>query len=235
LTGEVMRHVASLVLAVLTISVSSAAAGPITTLPPDLAPGSTYFLVFVTRGETLATSSDISTYDAFVTEQANLNPELAALNTIWRAVGSTATVNAIDHVDITGPVYRVDGLQVATGESPFFGGGAGRLLNPVSIDQFGVEFQTQVFSGSTFDGYANLLSGSLGASPFVAYGHSGSDASDFLFHGRLDVLHAVRDLPMYAISGPLTAVPEPGTLLLIGGGIVAGGVRRYRRVRGSAN
>src|SRR5579862_5364247 len=62
---------------------SQASAGPLTIVPSDLAPGATYYLAFVTDGVTTAASADISTYDAFVTQQADLNPALAAIGTTW--------------------------------------------------------------------------------------------------------------------------------------------------------
>jgi hypothetical protein len=49
-------------------SVPLANATPIT-IPSGLAPGSTYFLTFVTADTHDALSSDISTYDAFVTAE----------------------------------------------------------------------------------------------------------------------------------------------------------------------
>jgi hypothetical protein len=72
-------------------------AGTVTTIPPGLSPGDQYHLIFLTSGTRDATSSNIADYDAFVTDQANLSPVLAALGTTWRALGSTGTANAIDN------------------------------------------------------------------------------------------------------------------------------------------
>jgi len=82
------------------MSASLASADPITipglplnsTLSPShqaLAPGSSYFLAFVTADTHDALSSDIGVYDAFVTAEADLDPTLAALDTTWKVIGST--------------------------------------------------------------------------------------------------------------------------------------------------
>ena len=63
---------------------------------PNLPSGSEYELVFVTSGGTSSTSSNIDDYNTFVTQQAALSSSLPTGLT-WRAVGSTATVNAIDN------------------------------------------------------------------------------------------------------------------------------------------
>jgi len=59
------------------IASATATASPIT-IPPGLAPGSTYFLAFVTGDERDATSSNILDYNAFVTKAAYDEPALLA-------------------------------------------------------------------------------------------------------------------------------------------------------------
>ena len=73
-------------------------------IPPiGLAPGSEYQLIFVTADTTTATSTDITTYNSFVTTEAGLNPSLPSAT--WDAVVSTATVNA----NVNAPNVMVDG------------------------------------------------------------------------------------------------------------------------------
>jgi hypothetical protein len=133
------------VVLVTVISASVANAGPflpfIPPFPPppgptlsDLAPGSAYHLVFLTAGARNALSTDIADYDAFVTAEANLSPELAALGTTWRAIGSTETVDAIDHVGVIGPVFNPVGQQVSAGLSDMFDAGVNA---PIVYDQHG--------------------------------------------------------------------------------------------------
>jgi hypothetical protein len=85
-----------------------AAAVPIT-VPTSLNPGDEYRLAFVTSAERNGASSAIASYNAFVTSMANTQPALASLGTTWKAIGSTATVDARDNTG-TNPV--VDGAGV---------------------------------------------------------------------------------------------------------------------------
>jgi hypothetical protein len=58
--------------------------------------GDTYRLAFVTEGTTLATSTDIATYNAFVQNAADNSSTFGNLGSVtWKAIGSTATVNAM--------------------------------------------------------------------------------------------------------------------------------------------
>ena len=85
----------------------AALAAPIT-VPTSLNPGDQYRLLFLTIGKTNATSTNINTYNTFVTNDALAQPELVALGTTWKAVGSTAAVAARDN----------------TGTLPAFAGGS---------------------------------------------------------------------------------------------------------------
>jgi hypothetical protein len=125
---------------------------PPLSLPPgptfsDLAPGSLYHLVFLTAQGHDALSTDIADYDAFVTAQANLSSELAALSTTWSVIGSTETVDAIDHVGVVGPVYNLVGQQVSAGLADMFDSGVNA---PIVYDQYGNYHpgRTYVWSGT---------------------------------------------------------------------------------------
>jgi len=93
----------------------------VVTVPSDLNPGDQYRLFFVTSNAFTGSSSDIGTYNARVQLEASLVPGLAALNTTWKAIVSTSTVNAMvnsdtDHTPAgnTGvPIYLVDGTRLA--------------------------------------------------------------------------------------------------------------------------
>ena len=116
----------------LTMMTASAASAIPVTIPPGLAPGSTYFLAFVTAGtKRAAFSSNIFDYDAFVSGEANSDATLALLSTTWRVIGSTAAVDAIDHIGVTGPVYNLGGQEVGTGSSEMFDGS---LMAPINFD-----------------------------------------------------------------------------------------------------
>ena len=82
------------------------------------AAGDTYRLIFVTSTTTDATSTDISTYNAFVqgvADAAGLGTSSAGSVT-WSAVGSTATVDARDNTGTAGaggsPILLMDGTTI---------------------------------------------------------------------------------------------------------------------------
>jgi hypothetical protein len=103
------------------------------TIPSDLAPGSTYYLAFVTAGTTTTASSNIDDYDAFVAAQANLNPALAALGTTWKVIGSTPRVDAAAHIGVTGPVYLLSGVRIATDSADLFDGTIGHHCKQTNL------------------------------------------------------------------------------------------------------
>lgn len=214
----------SCVLASLAIfSASVAAAAPIT-LPSSLAPGSTYFLAFVTAGTRDATSTEIGDYDTFVTTRANMDPALAALGTTWRVIGSTAEVDAVTHIAVTGPVYNLNGELVATGSADLFDGS---LTNPIDYTEFGDLGITRVWTGSDVSG---LPDGSfaLGAGA-VRFGLSENTNTSW---SSLEIALNFNTRSLYGVSGPLvvptTTVPEPSTLSLMLGPLLLGVHRRWR-------
>jgi hypothetical protein len=116
----------------------------ITTAPPDLNPGDPYRLVFITRDLTTALSADITSYDDFVTTQAESSTDLFNLGTSWRVIGSTASIAARDHTgtntanlpigDSGVPIYRLDGLIIANDYDDLWDGS---IQNPLRITQDG--------------------------------------------------------------------------------------------------
>jgi len=87
----------------------------IITVPTGLTVGQHYRLVFATLDTYSATSSDINFYNNAVNSEANGVAALHALNTVWRDIGSTPTVNAIDNIgqDPGVPIYDLEGNLVA--------------------------------------------------------------------------------------------------------------------------
>lgn len=87
-------------------------------MPSGLSPGDEYRLAFTTSGTRNAESTDIADYNAFVTAAANTLPELAALETQWFAIASTATVDARTNTGTTPPgavpVYLLNDTLLAT-------------------------------------------------------------------------------------------------------------------------
>jgi hypothetical protein len=194
---------------------------------PNLPAGSQYELIFVTADETTATSTDISTYNSFVTAEANSDPILAALGVTWQAVASTASINAATNAPSSGlPVYNTGGGEVAAA-----GLYTANLLMPIKDTQFGVPIiiAEDPWTGTDYTGTAstNPLGSSL---PW--YG----DAYTTLSIWAHDFGHpADYPLPVFALSSPITVplspTPEPATVMILGSICLMYGAISYHRWR----
>lgn len=123
---------------------SGAAEAAVVLRPPDLNPGDRYRLVFVTSGKTQAESEDIEYYNGFVDGYGD-----TALDSDWRAIGSTSMVNARDKTDTTGsdgvPLYRLDGERVANDYADLRDES---LLNPIKYTESGSTVTEKVWTGT---------------------------------------------------------------------------------------
>jgi hypothetical protein len=191
-----------------------------------LSPGAEYRLVFVTGATTSATSPDIADYNAFVTGFANSVVELAALATSWTAIAST---DAIDARDNTGtnptdgmgvPIYRLDGTLIATSNQDLWDD---TLLAPISYTETGVHRadvigvphgieETLVWTG-TNDSGAAACDFYLGADGGGAVTGQWTDKFAPWIVASLEPTDS--QMPLYAISGVLTFVPEPAAVVLL--------------------
>lgn len=214
--------------------------------PAGLNPGDTFRFVFVTKGTygttpspgtITAASSDINVYNTFVnTEAAGATYGGAVVS--WKAIGSTATVDARDNVggfDTTVPVYLVDGTLVANNlKTNALSGGfwSGRLLGTTTLNLAidGSVVNSKTWTGSTNDGRASTYSDAryLGS---TAYGYIANGRSN----GTTNFIDYQDDwytdyAPMFAMSSNLTvsapaAVPEidpagmASVLALVGGAL----------------
>ena len=124
-----------------------------TLVPTGLGPGDMYHLAFVTASPGFTgsdlTSTDITTYDALVQARADAAGIGVSEGIKWLAIVSTpgTTTNAIDHVGIMGPVYRLDDTIIANNETDLFDGS---LINPLSVTPIGNTKDTAVWTGSLF-------------------------------------------------------------------------------------
>lgn len=210
-------------------------AAPIT-VPTDLNAGDKYRLAFVTSTKRDATSSNIADYNNFVTAVANTVPQLLALGTSWRAIGSTVDVDARDNtgtnptVDTGVPVYRLDDTRIADDNLDLWDG---VLLAAFDVTELLTTpaFLAQVYTGSTTSGTAfpDYALGSPTVHAEFGYGSQG------LNNGwvQAGIRHNISTETFYAISGELTVVPEPTTMSLgwIGATAVVGWQLRRRRYR----
>jgi hypothetical protein len=145
---------------------STAQAAPIVT-PGDGYEGP-YRLAFVTNGEYGAKSQVIADYNTFVSDEAALVSELAALGATWNCIGSTGTVSAKVNTgtDSTGdandvPIYTTTGLRVADDNADLWDGS---IATPVYFGDgtvAGVEggAQEQTWTGTESDGSSRPVGG----------------------------------------------------------------------------
>jgi len=166
---SVVKNLGLLVLAVMGTA-SGSYAGTIYLVPPGLAPGDQYQLVFVTSDTFDATSSDISTYNAEVSAEAALNPALSAFDALngvtWTVIGSTATVNANVNASSSGSVYTLDGVMVASSTQSLYSDQCSESINlcpgpglfsPIDITQWGTTLIDSVWTGSSSGGVAKEI------------------------------------------------------------------------------
>lgn len=219
-------------------------AAPIT-VPPDLAVGDQYRLFFVTSMTRNATSSDISDYNAFVSAVAATVPELAALGTTWNAVASTTSVDARNNtytnpsVAVGVPIYSLAGFRLANDNADLWDGLIVFVGNDLTLETGDPPFSpggdVEVFTGTTTDGMAapGTALGEMPTPQLATIGITNLSGPTWISAGSWpndDVLQ------FYGISGVLTVVPEPSTVLLfivgaIGAGacqIVVAGLRQVR-------
>ncbi len=192
--------------------------GTIFTTPTGLAPGTQYQLLFVTSDVTFATSTNISDYNTFVTNEAALNATLAAFDLAngvsWTAIGSTTTVNANANAPSSGLVYNLGNTELAA--SGVYGGS---LLSPVSLDENGNSSTNAVWTGSNTAGTAAGGINDLGQT-FTEYGFASLATAGWI--ADTNGIESDNGLSLYALSSVITvaqtsSTPEPGTLGLTAG------------------
>ena len=190
--------------------------------------GDTYRLAFVTSGTTVATSTDIATYNAFVQSAASGSSAFANLGSVtWKAIASTATTNVKDNTSTASGVGESIFLLNSTSSAStvfadnyadLWDGNAqqGRLRYTENGDLRQGNYPntsiwgswTAVWTGSDGAGSTNSALGI--SSPR----HGLVNAEQQFWMSRSTAANST-ELPLYALSEVLTVVPEPSTLGLI--------------------
>jgi hypothetical protein len=232
-----MRFRTFCVLAVAVVGMASrSAAGTIVTVPPSLAPGSQYRLVFVTDDFYTATSANINDYNTDVNNEANSVFALAALGTTWLDIGSTFAVNAIFNIGIDAgvPIYDLEGNLVAIDAGNEAGGlFTLAILSPITYSEGGAVLATHVWTGTlpigdaapyTLGGVGGLTDTGFSADVNAAWVYAGLQLS------------ALEGMRLYGISEDLTVpgspTPEPSTTAMV---ILAGALTFFARRRVHGN
>jgi hypothetical protein len=175
---------------------------------PNLPPGSQYQIIFATSDEIGATSGSISTYNTLATTDAAPLNALLPAGVTWHAVGSTlttaASANAASFSNI--PIYNTHGIEVSAGNLY-----SGSLLSTIQYDENGNPPPiNEIWTGATSAG--GISANPLGSS-FAEFGFSDQTSANWIA-GSNNTSSGI-GWPIYALSSPITVVPEPGTLSLI--------------------
>jgi len=227
-------------------------AAPITQ-PPGLNPGDQYRLIFVTAGGikgrvSQGGPSSIAGYNTFATSEATGQAELAALGTTWSALVSYTNVNvsATSNTSTspgTGlPIYNLNGELVASTYTQLWSQGTNALTNPIRYTQAGTATTSAVvWTGGSFTG--GTAGGRGLGNPDGGYQNVGVPTSTLsvsnegqngawftgLIQGTDPNNMQGSSLPIYVMSGVITAVPEPASMALAGLGAVGAGLAVVRR------
>ncbi len=193
-------------LAVLLVSAVNFANAANVTIPDGLNPGDQFHLAFVTAGAIRPISIEISDYDAFVQSEADAGSITAPLGLSWKAIGSTATVDAIDHVPVSGPIYLVDfTTKIADDQADLWDGTIDARLNLTQNGAVASAFPGNLpWTGTRFNGRVYPFA-ELGSGLEVAYGSTTQVNSAWVFAGQLTDRNS---RPLYSISESITVPPS---------------------------
>jgi hypothetical protein len=199
------------------------------TVPDELEPGEHYRLAFVTSQFHMidAMSTDIAEYNALVSSAASSVSELNALETTWSAIVSTPSsgpnppFNARDNTSTNPnsgpgvPIYNLAGDCVAWNNQDFWDG---THSEPINVNERGGYTSQPVWTGTYYTG-VRVVGRELGTTSAIYGFSSQSDSPSWVYNSGTSYPFHQR-LPLYAISDPITVVPVPAAIWLLGSGLV---------------
>ena len=202
--------------------------------PADLNPGEEYRLVFTTSNVRDAVSTEIADYNMFVQATADAAPVVGSWGMRWTAIASTSATAAIDNTMTNGglsvPIYSVDGTRIADGYGDLWDGD---IDNPISVTELGAQppasdLSPAVWTGTSLFGAPDRFL-PLGSSEQASI-HGAWSETSFLWLNDTAIRFET-ELPLYAMSEVLVAVPEATTILWPCLIAIAFAVRPKRRFR----
>jgi len=218
--------------AIASVAAGAASAGVIIHTPAGLHQGDHFRIAFVTSGTIDATSSAISTYDKFVTDQAD-HATYAGQVIQWQAIASTPTVTANDHIGVTHDrIFLVDGTKVASDDSKIFGGFSlyppgifiPHLDHSINLDIHETRIEDNVWTGTGLNAEFDRLDPRFslgGTSNFSVHGLSSSHNPSWLIAFNPYLIPRTTSEHVYGISSDLVVVPEPSSAMVFGLGALA--------------
>jgi hypothetical protein len=194
-------------------------------VPSGLKPGDKYQLIFVTNATHDATSSDISVYNSFVNHAANLAGIGTDYGLAWHAIASTASINAINNAPVLAHVYDFNCGSVAANKAQFWNGNPERMI---SINEFHQQITDCVWTGTDANGYASSNQYLGAARPM--YGVTYYDPGPWWVESQGSQWYwNTWNFHLYALSDPITVIPEPSVLTLLAIGTVILSAYVWRR------
>ena len=186
--------------------------------PSGLEPGDEFRLLFLTAAGHPPTSTGIGDYNAYAQSQAAAGHQDIRDYSAWfRALGSTADVDAIDNTETAHtaddqgvPVYWLGGNRVADDYEDFYDGGWGDETNPTKGDGTAAT-PGRVWTGSDGAGaeafHTDSASLALGSAGSVRVGELNNSAEGFGPVSTSENYAAGTSLPYYALSGLFVVPP----------------------------
>ena len=177
--------------------------------PSGHARGKGFRLLFITTGKRDATSNHISTYNAFVQNALSVNLAIRNYRSGFRALASTAALDARDNTGTTGtgvPIYWLNGNRIADDYADFYDGAWDDETNRKN-EHGRAEVDAKVWTGSGNDGTEAMSSGvshALGSAEAAVSNLNGSGSTLWGESLRNDT----HNLPFYGLSQVLMA-PVP--------------------------